>query len=106
MFVFSQKNAVDASLNQDLNKMVKAIISAVIAGTVTVSRPLLVNSSVKAETTPTISARSTEKYQVIPDISRNTISVQTKEHTPIATVPSTDFVPSINLPVSLCLPKR
>ena len=67
-------------------------------GTVTVSQPPLVNNSVNAETGAVESANITQTYQGREDIHSNTASKHTNDVMAIPMVPSTDFVPSINLP--------
>lgn len=74
-------------------------------GTVTVSSPYLVYSSISAA----IGAATSEKINAVDvessDIRRSVKKVKIKEVIPMATLPYTDLTPSIHFPESLCLPK-
>ena len=74
-------------------------------GTVIVSHPFLVKSSVSAAIGAITAERMRAAYHGIGDIVIKTGLVQINEVTAIPTQPSTDFTPSIIFPCSLCLPQ-
>ena len=79
-------------------------ISDTTAGTVTVSQPPLVNSSVRDATGAITNAKRTDTYQGRADIHKSTGKRHTNAVIAIPTLPSTDFIHSIYLPLSVCFP--